>query len=528
MERFRLFANGPLHFLSFPFTIIWNQVVKTIIFISNNWRLSKIMNNKIQLITYVDRFGCENLNDLISLFKKELKGLFGGVHILPFFNPIDGEDAGFDPVDHQLIDPRLGEWDDLLELGKSVEVMADLIVNHISSKSMQFQDFLQKGQQSEYVNLFLSFDHVFPAGATEADLLGIYRPRPGFPFTTFKFLDGSSRLIWTTFTGSQVDINVHSKEGIKYLNGILSTFQRAGIKQIRLDAAGYAVKKQGTSCFMIPETFEFINELTEVAHGKNMEVLVEIHSHHQTQIEIAAKVDYVYDFALPVLVLDTIFHQDASNLLSWLSISPRNAFTVLDTHDGIGIIDVAAEGEKPGLINSDRLSDIVEQIHINTGGKSKKATGAAASNLDLYQVNTTYYNALGADDQKYLLARAIQFFAPGIPQVYYMGLLAGSNDMELLAKTNVGRDINRHYYSAQELLDALQKPVVIKLVELIKFRNSHPAFNGEIYLQNADPKKLNITWSNVNSYATLEADLKTGHFSITFSDALHQAVVKRF
>jgi sucrose phosphorylase len=109
-----------------------------------------------------------------------------------------------------------------------------------------------------------------------------------------------------------------------------------------------------------------------------------------------------------------------------------------------------------------------------------------------------------------------------------MGLLAGSNDMELLAKTNVGRDINRHYYSAQELLDALQKPVVIKLVELIKFRNSHPAFNGEIYLQNADPKKLNITWSNVNSYATLEADLKTGHFSITFSDALHQAAVKRF
>ena len=79
------------------------------------------------------------------------------------------------------------------------------------------------------------------------------------------------------------------------------------------------------------------------------------------------------------------------------------------------------------------------------------ATGAAANNLDLYQVNCTFYDALGRRDNEYLIARAIQFFAPGIPQVYYVGLLAGVNDMDLLARSRVGRDINRHYYTPAEI-----------------------------------------------------------------------------
>src|SRR6185503_20614086 len=117
-------------------------------------------------------------------------------------------------------------------------------------------------------------------------------------------------------------------------------------------------------------------------------------------------------------------------------------------------------------------------IHANSTGESQRATGAAASNLDLYQVNCTFYDALGRDDVQYLLARAIQFFLPGIPQVYYVGLLAGHNDMPLLAETGVGRDINRHYYTRSEIGPALEKPVVARLLELIRLRNSHPSFNG--------------------------------------------------
>ena len=129
------------------------------------------------------------------------------------------------------------------------------------------------------------------------------------------------------------------------------------------------------------------------------------------------------------------------------------AITVLDTHDGIGVIDIAADGtdpqDYPGLIPPEELDALVERIHINSNGQSRQATGAAASNLDLYQVNCTFYDALGRNDYDYLLARAIQLFAPGIPQVYYVGLLAGENDMALLAKSGVGRDINRHFYSVE-------------------------------------------------------------------------------
>ncbi len=476
------------------------------------------MKNKVQLITYVDRFGCQSLTDLYEMFKGPLKDLFGGLHILPFYYPIDGQDAGFDPIDHQKVDPRLGEWKDLAQLSEEVDIMADLIVNHVSAQSVEFMDYLQKGKESEYKSMFLSFDSVFPEGATESDILTIYRPRPNLPFTNFKFKDGSNKLIWTTFTSNQVDIDVKSEVGEKYLDGILENFQRAGIKMIRLDAAGYAIKKKGSSCFMIEETFEFIDELSAKARARGIEILVEIHSYYKTQIEIAKRTDYVYDFALPVLVLDTLFNKDARNLKKWLAVSPRNAITVLDTHDGIGIVDVGSEHGKPGLIADSSLDKIVDQIHDNSKGESRMATGAAASNLDLYQVNCTFFDALGKDENCYLISRAIQFFVPGIPQVYYVGFLAGENDMDLLEKTNVGRDINRHYYSRHDVHQALDKPVVQSLKKLIRFRNTHPAFNGEFFLLESAQHLLHIKWEDEEDKAFLKLDLSSMRMDIQFSE----------
>ncbi|TVZ16729.1 sucrose phosphorylase [Maribacter sp. MAR_2009_72] len=476
------------------------------------------MNNKVQLITYVDRLGCENINGLNLLLQNQLKGLFGGVHLLPFYYPIDGEDAGFDPIDHKQIDERLGNWNDLKELSGSVDVMADLIVNHMSAKSSEFQDFLKHGEDSDYAELFLTFDKVFPKGATEQDLLAIYRPRPGYPFSKMKMANGEERIIWTTFTTNQIDIDVYSSKGVAYLDGILNEFQKAGVNMIRLDAAGYAIKKAGTSSFMIDETFAFIDELTVKAKNLGIAVLVEIHSFYKTQIEIAKKVDFVYDFALPVLVLDTLFNANAQNLKNWLEISPRNAITVLDTHDGIGIIDVASENGEKGLIDDNTLDDIVERMHTNSGNTSRKATGAAASNLDLYQVNCTYFEALGKDQRAYFAARAIQFFVPGIPQVYYVGLFSGENDMELLTKTNVGRDINRHYFDIQEIETHIKTPFFKKFEKLMRLRNSHVAFNGTFNILPTEPTILNIRWEKDNDWVALYIDLTTLDLKITYTE----------
>jgi len=479
------------------------------------------MKNQVQLIAYVDRLSGGGLKELRELLRNQLGGLFGGIHLLPFFRPIDGSDAGFDPIDHTQVDSRLGTWEDVRALGEGLDVMADLIVNHVSSQSPQFQDFLEHGEASPYAGMFLTYDRVFPDGASESDLLQIYRPRPGLPFTNFSLANGERRLLWTTFTGEQIDIDARSREGAGYLTKILKEFQAAGIGIIRLDAAGYAIKKAGTSCFMIPETFAFIGELAAEAHALGIEALVEIHSYYLEQIEIAKRVDWVYDFALPPLILHALYTRSAGPLKHWLGISPRNAITVLDTHDGIGVIDVGSDATdrngRPGLLSPREIDDLVETIHLRSDSESRQATGGAASNLDLYQVNCTFYDALGRNDNEYLIARAIQFFAPGVPQVYYVGLLAGSNDMKLLDQTNVGRDINRHYYTGGEVVEQLSRPVVQRLLDLIRIRNEHRAFGGDFHLKTTSDDVFVVEWRKDAHLARLEVDLASPSAFITLS-----------
>lgn len=479
------------------------------------------MKNKVQLITYVDRFGGSTLSQLQELLDGPLAGVFGGVHLLPFFYKIDGADAGFDPIDHTRVDDRLGGWDDIKRLASTADVMADVIVNHMSSESPQFLDYSQKGSASEYDGLFLTMESLFPNGATEKDLLAVYRPRPGMPFTVITLANGERRLLWTTFTPQQIDINVHTPAGKAYLESILQKLSQSGVTMVRLDAVGYAIKKAGANCFMMPETFDFIKAFAQRGRELGLEVLVEIHSYYKRQMEIAQQVDWVYDFALPPLVLHALEFGRSAPLRAWLDQRPNNAVTVLDTHDGIGIIDIGADAtdrvKNPGLVPPAELDELVERMHRNSNNQSRLATGAAASNLDLYQVNCTFFDAMGRNEAAYLVARAIQFFVPGIPQVYYVGLLAGENDMDLLAKTKVGRDINRHYYGRDEVLQAIEQPVVVRLLDLIRLRNEHPAFNGTFSHSAKADHALTLKWSAGQDEIRLEVDLlsKSGviHFS---------------
>lgn len=481
------------------------------------------MKNKVQLITYVDRLSGGGLRDLKHLLEGPLADVFGGVHLLPFFDPIDGTDAGFDPIDHASVDARLGTWDDVRELSGLMGVMADVIVNHISDESPQFQDYSRRGGESEFNGMFLTFDRVFPAGASEQDLLDIYRPRPGLPLRYTALANAEHRILWSTFTPQQVDIDVEHPTGRRYLEGILDRLSTSGVNMVRLDAVGYAIKRAGTNCFMTPETFEFIERFAESARARGMEVLVEVHSHYSKQIEIADRVDWVYDFALPPLLLHAFAFGTAEPLRQWIEIRPNNSLTVLDTHDGIGMVDIGADpvdrGGRPGLVPPEELDQLVERIHANSRGESRQATGAAASNLDLYQVNCTYYDALARDDLAYLLARAVQVFLPGIPQIYYVGLLAGGNDMALLAESGVGRDINRHRYAPGEAQAELARPVVRELLALIRKRNECLAFTGGFRSASPAAGTLDLRWTHGHDEAHLFVDFRTLHYELAFSTA---------
>ena len=461
------------------------------------------------LITYADRLAGD-IDGLVALLDGPLSGAFVGVHLLPFFVPIDGADAGFDPVDHTAVDPRVGSWESVARLASRYELMADVIVNHVSAQSAPFLDWLARGDASPHAAMFLTPQHVFGDPPGPADVAAIYRPRPTSPFSDVVLADGSQQTVWTTFTDQQIDIDVEHPLGWAYLVAILDRFATAGITTVRLDAVGYAIKRPGTSCFMLPETMVFIERLTDACHDRSIDVLVEMHGHHLDQLAIADRVDLVYDFALPPLTLDALTTGDGGPLRRWIEMRPPNAINVLDTHDGIGVIDVGVDARdptRPGLLPPPRIDRLVEGIHDRSGGVSRAATGSAASNVDLYQVNCTFYDALGRDDGRYLAARAIQCMLPGTPQIYYVGLLAGLNDVELLERTGVGRDVNRHHYSPTEIDVALARPVVQRLLALLRWRACEPAFDGTFELIASAPHVIAVRWSSPTSTVEIEVDL---------------------
>ena len=478
------------------------------------------MPNQVQLIAYADRLG-GSLPALGGLLDGPLAGLFGGVHVLPFFQPYDGADAGFDPVDHLTVDPRLGDWDDLRRLGRPVaggrrDLVADLIVNHVSADSAQFRDVVEHGDASPYAGMFLTYDRVFPAGATEADLIRILRPRPGLPFTPVT-LGGWQRLAWTTFTSRQIDLDVSDLRARGYLSEVLGRLAGNGVTLVRLDAVGYSVKTAGTTCFMTPDTVAFLADITAEAHSLGVEVLTEIHAHWRHTVQTARRVDRVYDFVLPPLILHALFTGDSGPLRSWLRRRPPNSVTVLDTHDGIGMIDAgtSAEGGGPGMLSPGQIAGLVERISINSGGTSRSSTARGAAAGGVYQVSCTAYDAVGRDDRCHLLARLLQLFAPGIPQVYYVGLLAGRNQPELVARTGDAREINRRRYTPSEVDTAVRRPVVRALTRLIRLRNTHPAFDGEFTVPDGPPGEIAMLWRNGDERAELRCRPADASYRLT-------------
>lgn len=469
-------------------------------------------NNKVMLITYADSLG-KNLKELNQVLHKELEGAVGGVHILPFFP--SSADRGFAPMCYDKVDPSFGSFDDVQEISKDFYLMFDFMINHISKSSDYFKDFMEKGEESSYKDLFIRYKDFWENGEPtpkQVDL--IYKRKPRAPYIDVTFQNGRTEKIWCTFCEEQIDLNVKSDTTKDFVRETLLQMCENGASIIRLDAFAYAIKKPDTNCFFIePDIWELLHEIEALVKEKKVTILPEIHEHYSIQMKIAEQGFWIYDFALPVLVLHALYSGKGEYLKKWLEMSPKKQYTTLDTHDGIGIVDVR------DLLPNDLIEETKEKMFTKGANVKKIYNTAAYNNLDIYQVNTTYYSALGNNDAAYLLARALQFFAPGIPQVYYVGLLAGENDIPLMEETKNGRDINRHYYSLEEVAKEVERPVVRELLSMMKFRNEHPAFEieGDIQVELNGDHNIIITRTYQEHFAKLIANLGTFEYHIHHS-----------
>ncbi|CAL8469192.1 g8733 [Coccomyxa elongata] len=469
--------------------------------------------NKVQLSVYGDSLG-RNLKELRSFIDSQLQGVIGGVHLLPIY-PSSG-DGGFAPLCYDDVDPHFGTWEDVEAIAKQYDLMLELMVNHISPKSAQFQDFLEKGDASKHASMFIDWQKFWgsPDRPNEEDLKRIRTRKADMPMLPVTLKDGSERELWCTFGPEQIDLDIASPSGRKFVEDSLRSLCGHGARMIRLDAYGYVTKKPGTRCFFEePEAWDILKDLEKISDEYDARLLCEVHEEYATNIALALHGYWVYDFSLPLLILHAFTFKTMDNLRHWLTICPRRQITVLDTHDGMGIDDIAGLAE---VCDVEQLQEVVEhRLGCNPNmkyfyeGKSRGYIG------NPHQYNCTYFSALHGNPRHYLMARAIQFFTPGLPMVYYVGLLAGRNDHENAEKENNPRGINRHKFSLEEAEEAAQQPVVQALFDLCRFRNQHPAFNGKVTIeQGTDKHCLEVTWKNAKHLATLKADVVDMTFEI--------------
>ena len=476
--------------------------------------------NMVQLITYPDSLGGD-LKRLSQVLEQYFPNTFeGGIHILPPF-PSSG-DRGFAPLTYMEIEPKFGSWEDIKKIGEKYPVLLDLIINHISSKSIYFQDYLHNGCNSAYADLFIPIEKYWSDKNPPREEIDKIFLRRQNPFSDYSIQEtGEIKTLWTTFgkttPSEQVDIDVESKVARELITECLSNFRKNNVKIVRLDAVGYVIKKIGTSCFFVePEIYQFLDWLKGIANSFDIELLPELHADFSTQLKLSEKGYWIYDFILPYMVLEALISKNSKKLKEYLAIRPHRQFTMLDCHDGIPV-----KPDLNGLLEIENAKNFV-QICLQRGGNLSRIFSPNyrdVDGFDVHQIRGTYYSMLGCDDKAYLIARATQFFVPGIPQVYYVGLLAGKND-EVNAATADGREINRHNYSIREIEQEVQRPVVRNLIKLIRFRNSHPAFSGNFSLYSCSDHEISLGWDNMNNYARLFIDLQTNTFEIRYNTGL--------
>ena len=460
------------------------------------------------LITYGDLIHDHTESPLVTLSKfcgSYLKRTINTLHILPFF-PYSS-DRGFAVIDFETVDPHLGTWLDIEDLESRYCLMFDGVVNHVSAHSRWFQEFL-KGNPF-YKDFFIAFDS--PDELCSTDKAKIFRPRTSDILTRFDTLLGP-KWVWTTFSEDQVDLNYHNPDVLIRVIEVLLIYVRHGADIIRLDAVTYLWSEIGTSCVHLPQTHEIVRLLRDVLDevAPSVSLITETNVPHRENISYFGnghdEAHMVYNFALPPLVLHTMYTQDATALTNWAAGLEKTSnqtalFNFLDSHDGIGLMAVQE------ILTPEEIDFIVAKA-TEHGGLISYKSGPDGREVP-YEVNITWYSALNKEDsgddeafkvKRFVASRVISLVLQGVPGIYLHSLIGSQNDIEAVLKTESKRAINRTVLDFEAIQTALKDPlskiarINRELGRLIAIRTQKRAFhpNGPQQLLQVSPAVLAV------------------------------------
>ncbi len=447
---------------------------------SHLWHQSDIM-----LITYGDsiqKTGEHALHTLHQFLNQYIGDLTNSVHILPFF-PYSSDD-GFSVIDFYNVNPDLGNWNDIANIGKDYKLMADIVINHCSSKSLWFKNFKEDKHPGK--------DFFFAVDPVQFDISRAKQPRTNPILKQFSTIKGHQHL-WCTFSHDQIDLNFKNPEVLLAFIRILIHYLDRGIRAFRLDAVGFLWKESGTTCLSLEPTHEIIRlfrTLIEYQSPKTL-IITETNIPHKENLSYLGQGDEahcIYNFALPPLLVNTLITGNCHYLKHWMQSMPSaikgtTYFNFIASHDGIGlrpIENILNENERDLLINT------LEEF----GGEISWRAGSDGSHHP-YEINISLYDALGGTTKgrdthalaRFICAHAIMITIEGIPGIYIHSLLGTENDYNKLHKTQHNRAINRHqwdYDLLKQHLDDNTDPhaqVFTQMKHLLTVRKAQSAFH---------------------------------------------------
>lgn len=441
----------------------------------------------VYLITYADSLQSEGMYPLEALhefMKDQFGSLISSIHILPFF-PYSSDD-GFSVIDYRKVREDLGNWDHVTRLSKDYRVMADLVINHVSSESEYFKSFLSGSDDTQ------NFFHLMNP---DDDVHMVTRPRSS-PLLTPVATNRGVYYMWTTFSPDQVDVNFSNPNVLFEFMDILLFYLSKGVRVIRLDAVAFLWKKKGTPSIHLKETHEVVKLIRDVVGTIAPETIIitETNVPHKENISYFGDGDeahMVYNFSLPPLLYHAIITQNASYLKEWsnnLSTPPEGCtyFNFAASHDGIGVRPLE------GLVPPEELQKVVEAVEKRGGYVSYKENSDGTKSP--YELNITYFDAFkdihynnSRDIQirRFICSQALMMSFRGVPAIYIHSLLGTENDSSRVAQTGQPRAINRKKWELEELQKKLQRPTshharLLRLWKrLLHIRKNEPAFDPQ-------------------------------------------------